>query len=168
MGYSDLGCYGGEIRTPNPDALAKNGLRFTQFYNTARRCPTRAALLTGLYSHQAGVGHMTEDLGHDGYQGDLRPKAVTIAEALKPAGYRASATGKWHVTRHVKPTGPKDNWPLQRGFDRYHGTIAGGGSFHDPGTLTRDNTAISPAATPSTSRSSITTPTRSATTRSSS
>jgi len=148
MGYSDLGCYGGEIRTPNLDALAKGGLRFTQFYNTARCCPTRAALLTGLYSHQAGVGHMTEDFGHDGYQGDLSRKAVTIAEVLKPAGYRTYATGKWHVTKHVKPDGPKDNWPLQRGFDRYYGTIAGGGSYYDPGTLTRDNQAISPAADP--------------------
>jgi len=148
MGYSDLGCYGGEIKTPNLDALAKNGLRFTQFYNTARCCPTRAALLTGLYSHQAGVGHMTEDFGYDGYQGDLSRRAVTIAEVLKPAGYRTYATGKWHVTKHVKPEGPKDNWPLQRGFDRYYGTIAGGGSYYDPGTLTRDNKAISPVADP--------------------
>jgi arylsulfatase len=148
MGYSDLGCYGGEIKTPNLDALAKGGLRFTQFYNTARCCPTRASLLTGLYSHQAGVGHMTDDFGHDAYRGDLSRKAVTIAEVLKPAGYRTYATGKWHVTRFVKPDGPKDNWPLQRGFDRYYGTIAGGGSFYDPGTLTRDNQAISAMADP--------------------
>src|SRR5262249_23065994 len=71
MGFSDLGCYGGEIRTPNLDALAAGGLRFTQFYNTARCCPTRAALLTGVYSHQAGVGHMMEDKDSDGYRGDL-------------------------------------------------------------------------------------------------
>ena len=148
MGYSDLGCYGGEIRTPHLDALAQGGLRFTQFYNTARCCPTRAALLTGVYSHQAGVGHMTEDFGHDGYQGDLSRKVVTIAEVLRPAGYRTYAAGKWHVTKHVKPDGPKENWPLQRGFDRYYGTVAGGGSYYDPGTLTRDNTAISPAADP--------------------
>src|SRR5262245_12667472 len=70
MGYSDLGCYGGEIRTPNLDALAAGGLRFTQFYNTARCCPTRASLLTGLYPHQAGVGHMMEDKGKDGYTGN--------------------------------------------------------------------------------------------------
>src|SRR5439155_3968212 len=122
MGYSDLGCYGGEIRTPNLDALAANGLRFTQFYNTARCCPTRAALLTGLYSHQAGMGHMTNDRGGDGYRGDLNTHCVTIAEALKPAGYRSYAVGKWHVTKHVGPDGPKDNWPLQRGFDHYYGT----------------------------------------------
>jgi arylsulfatase len=148
MGYSDLGCYGGEIKTPTLDALARGGLRFTQFYNTARCCPTRASLLTGLYAHQAGVGHMMEDLGHDSYRGHLSPKAVTIAEVLKPAGYRTYATGKWHVTRFNRPEGPKENWPLQRGFDRYYGTISGGGSFYDPGTLTRDNQPISPFADP--------------------
>jgi len=148
MGYSDLGCYGGEIKTPTLDALARGGLRFTQFYNTARCCPTRASLLTGLYAHQAGVGHMMEDLGHDSYRGHLSPKAVTIAEVLKPAGYRTYATGKWHVTRFTRPEGPKENWPLQRGFDRYYGTITGGGSFYDPGTLTRDNQPISPLADP--------------------
>src|SRR5438105_11262584 len=119
MGFSDAGCYGGEIETPNLDALAANGLRFTQFYNTARCCPTRASLLTGLYPHQAGVGHMMEDKGKPGYRGDLSPNAVTIAEALKPAGYRAYAVGKWHVTRFTSPDGPKLNWPLQRGFERY-------------------------------------------------
>ena len=60
MGYSDIGCYGGEIKTPNLDLLASNGLRFTQFYNTSRCCPTRASILTGLYPHQAGIGHMTD------------------------------------------------------------------------------------------------------------
>lgn len=148
MGYSDLGCYGGEIRTPNLDRLAANGLRFTQFYNTARCCPTRAALLTGLYSHQAGVGHMTQDRGADGYRGDLNRSCVTMAEVLKPAGYATYAVGKWHVTKYTKPEGPKDNWPLQRGFDHYYGTIAGGGSYWDPVALTRDNTMISPFADP--------------------
>ena len=151
MGFSDLGCFGGEIHTPNLDRLAANGLRFTQFYNTARCCPTRASLLTGLYPHQAGVGHMMNDNGEKfpGYRGDLNRSCVTLAEALKPAGYRAYALGKWHVTRHNGPNGPKDNWPLQRGFDRYYGTIHGAGSFFDPSTLTRDNTAISPAPTAS-------------------
>lgn len=148
MGYSDLGCYGGEISTPNLDRLAEHGLRFTQFYNTARCCPSRASLMTGLYAHQAGVGHMTEDWGHDGYQGDLSRRAVTIPEVLKPAGYRTYAVGKWHLTKFDKPKGPKDNWPLQRGFDRYYGTIAGGGSYYDPGTLTRDNQPLSPFADP--------------------
>ena len=148
MGFSDLGCYGGEIRTPNLDALAAGGLRFTQFYNTARCCPTRASLLTGLYPHQVGVGHMMDDKGSDAYRGDLNPKTPTIAEAIKPAGYRAYALGKWHVTRHNGPTGPKHNWPLQRGFDRYYGTIHGAGSFYDPSTLTRDNQPISAFADP--------------------
>lgn len=148
MGFSDLGCYGGEIQTPNLDKLAAGGLRFTQFYNTARCCPTRASLLTGLYPHQAGVGHMTADRGHDGYRGDLNRRCVTIAEALKPAGYRTYAVGKWHVTKHIKPEGPKDNWPLQRGFDAYYGTLTGAGSFYDPGNLARDNTMISAYADP--------------------
>jgi len=144
IGYSDIGCYGGEIQTPNLDALAKNGLRFTQFYNTARCCPTRAALLTGLYPHQAGVGHMVNDSGHDGYRGELNRRCVTIAEVLRPAGYSTYMAGKWHVTRntHVKPDGPKDSWPIQRGFDRYYGTIVGAGNYFDPAMLTRDNTCI--------------------------
>lgn len=94
MGFSDLGCYGGEIATPNLDGLARGGVRFTQFYNTARCCPTRASLLTGLHPHQAGVGHMMEDRGFDGYRGNLNRRCVTIAEALKPAGYRSYAVGK--------------------------------------------------------------------------
>jgi arylsulfatase A-like enzyme len=148
MGYSDLGCYGGEINTPNLNRLAEGGLRFTQFYNTGRCCPTRASLLSGLYPHQAGVGWMMTDRGYDGYRGELNNRCVTIAEALKPAGYATYAVGKWHVTKHIQPDGPKFNWPLQRGFDRYYGTITGAGSFYDPGTLTRDNTMISPFADP--------------------
>ena len=150
MGYSDLGCYGGEIDTPNLDALATGGVRFTQFYNTARCCPTRAALLTGLYPHQAGIGHMMDDKGLSGYRGELSKNAVTIAEALKPAGYRAYMVGKWHVTKITAPEtdADKHNWPLQRGFDRFYGTIHGAGSFFDPNTLTRDNAFISPFADP--------------------
>jgi arylsulfatase len=148
MGYSDIGCFGGEIKTPHLDKLAANGLRFTQFYNTGRCCPTRASLLTGLYPHQAGIGHMMNDRGHDGYRGELNRHCVTIAEALRPAGYATYAVGKWHVTKHTQPDGPKFNWPLQRGFDRYYGTITGAGSFYDPGTLCRDNTLISPFADP--------------------
>ena len=148
MGFSDIGCYGGEIKTPNLDALAKNGLRFTQFYNTARCCPTRASLMTGLYPHQAGVGHMMNDRGSDGYRGNLNRRCVTIAEVLKSAGYGTYMAGKWHVTRHTAPDGPKHNWPRQRGFDRFYGTIHGAGSFYDPSTLTRDNTQISVASDP--------------------
>lgn len=148
MGYSDIGCYGGEIKTPNLDALAANGLRFTQFYNTARCCPTRASLLTGLYAHQAGIGHMTGNYGIPQYQGFLNKECLTIAEALKPAGYRTYMAGKWHVTPKISANDPKDNWPRQRGFDKFFGTIHGAGSFFDPNSLTRDNTQITPENDP--------------------
>ncbi len=150
MGFSDIGCYGSEVSTPNLDALAADGLRFTQFYNTARCCPTRACLMTGLYPHQAGVGHMMDDRGHDGYRGDLNRDCVTIPEVLRTAGYRNYMAGKWHVTKVIRPPSEdgKHNWPLQRGFDRFYGTIHGAGSFFDPNTLTRDNTFISPYADP--------------------
>jgi arylsulfatase A-like enzyme len=149
MGFSDLGCYGGEIQTPNLDSLAAGGLRFSQFYNTARCCPTRASLLTGLYPHQAGIGHMMEDKGQDGYRGDLNRRCRTLGEVLRPAGYGTYAVGKWHVTKaNNKPEGPKHNWPLARGFDRFYGTITGAGNFYDPGTLTRDNAMISPQSDP--------------------
>ena len=147
MGYSDIGCYGGEIKTPALDSLAAGGLRFTQFYNTARCCPTRASLLTGLYSHQAGVGLMMNDSKLEGYRGQLNRKCMTMAEVLKTSGYSTYMSGKWHVTPYlannlVSP--PKDNWPLQRGFDRFYGTIHGAGSFFDPNSLTRNNTYITP------------------------
>ena len=121
LGWSDLGCYGGEIRTPSLDALAAGGLRFTQFYNTARCCPTRASLLTGLYPHQAGVGAMTNDRGpeHNGYRGTLQPHTVTIAELLRSAGYHTSMVGKWHL--HNKA----DVKPTDRGFDEFYGMLGG-------------------------------------------
>lgn len=144
VGYSDIGCYGSEIQTPTLDRLAANGLRYTQFYNTGRCCPTRASLLTGLYAHQAGIGEMTSDRGQAGYRGDLSRNAVTIAEVLKEAGYRTYMSGKWHVTKQLEPEGDKSNWPLQRGFEKFYGTIIGAGSFYDPWTLTRGNDAITP------------------------
>jgi arylsulfatase len=150
MGFSDLGCHGGEIATPNLDALAANGLRFTQFYNNARCCPTRASLLTGLYPHQAGVGHMVEDYGaaFPGYRGDLNQSCRTIPEVLKPAGYRNYAVGKWHITPFSNKEGGKHNWPLSRGFDHYYGTIHGAGSFYDPSSLVRDEKVLSAYADP--------------------
>ncbi len=115
MGYSDIGCYGGEIETPNLDRLAANGLRFTQFYNAARCCPTRASLLTGLYPHQADVGHMVYRDEGPGYHGRLSRNCVTLAEVLKTAGYHTMMSGKWHV-------GHDDGvYPSQRGFDRFYG-----------------------------------------------
>ena len=147
MGYSDIGCYGGVINTPVLDGLAKNGLRFTQFYNTSRCCPTRASLLTGLYQHQAGIGHMVNPRDSGAYRGDLSKNAVTIAEVLKQAGYATYMSGKWHVTplKPSKDNPSKHNWPLQRGFDKFFGTIHGAGSFYDPNSLTRNNEYIAPS-----------------------
>jgi arylsulfatase len=146
MGYSDIGCYGSEIRTPNLDNLAVNGLRYTRFYNTARSCPTRASLLTGLHPHQAGVGHMMENRGNPSYQGNLNDNCVTLAQVLKPAGYSTYMAGKWHVTPLMpsRENPDRKNWPIQRGFDRFFGTIHGAGSFYDPNTLTSGNKFITP------------------------
>jgi arylsulfatase A-like enzyme len=148
MGFSDIGCYGSEIPTPNLDRLAAGGLRFTEFYNTGRCCPTRASLMTGLYSHQAGMGHMTEDRGQDGYRGDLNKSCVTIAEVLRTAGYRTAMTGKWHVTKFVSPAdaAKKFNWPVQRGFDHYFGIIQGGADYFRPNPLTSENEHVQPGS----------------------
>ncbi|WP_129717642.1 arylsulfatase [Pedobacter sp. SYP-B3415] len=153
LGYSDAGCYGGEINTPNLDYLAKNGLRFTQFYNTSRCCPTRASLLTGLYNHQAGIGKMTEAENRPGYLGHLGENTVTLAEVLKTAGYHTGMTGKWHVSNTIVQKDPKDQlawlnhqkdfgdfsplaqYPTSRGFDRFFGTIWGVIDFFDPFSL---------------------------------
>lgn len=145
MGFSDLGSYGAEIRTPNLDALAENGLRYRSFYNQARCMPTRAALLTGRYPHQTGLGGMEPDRGHPGYRGNINHESLTIAEVLRLNGYHTYMTGKWHLTRHNRPAEPvenKFNWPLQRGFNRYYGTILGAGSFFGPTTLTSGNQNI--------------------------
>lgn len=140
MGYSDIGCYGGEIQTPNLDRLAANGLRFSQFYNTARCSPSRASLLTGLHPHQTGIGILTYNFGPEGYAGNLNKQCVTIPEALKASNYKTYMSGKWHVASSL--TEPTDTWPLQRGFDEFFGTIIGAGSFYDPNTLTRGNENI--------------------------
>jgi arylsulfatase A-like enzyme len=128
LGYSDLGCYGGEIRTPHVDALAANGLRFTQFYSTARCCPSRASILSGQYPHKVGVGHMVTDLGHPGYRGRLSDNATTLAEVVKSAGYRTYMSGKWHV-------GTSD--PTLHGFEQYFGTLISAQSFWDPSQYLR-------------------------------
>ncbi|HBO53359.1 MAG TPA: arylsulfatase, partial [Planctomycetes bacterium] len=119
MGFSDLGSFGGEIDTPNLDSLAMGGLRFTEFYNTARCWPTRATLLGGRYSDRLG------------------PSQVTIAEVLKPAGYQTAMVGKWHLGMN-----PRKDGPIQRGFDDFYGTMTGAGSFWDPYTLTRNTDPI--------------------------
>lgn len=126
MGYSDLGCMGSEIATPNLDALAQDGLLFTNFYNTSRCCPSRASLLTGLYQHRAGVGAMNHDLGTPSYQGYLNDKCVTIAEVLKENGYHTIMSGKWHVGDE------RSQWPDKRGFQDFYGIPKGGGLYFYP------------------------------------
>lgn len=134
MGYSDIGCYGGEVQTPNINQLAQNGIRYKQFYNAARCCPTRASLMTGLYPHQAGMGWMAAaDLGTPEYQDNLNEQCVTIAEVLKTAGYSTAMTGKWHLTNERKIDGKvTESWPHQRGFERYFGIIPGGANYFTP------------------------------------
>jgi arylsulfatase A-like enzyme len=144
LGSSDLACYGSEIATPNLDQLAADGLRFTQFYNCARCCPTRAALLTGLYPHQAGVGHMLENWKPPSYSTGLKPQCATIAELLHLAGYRNYHVGKWHVgTLGNDPKLKLSNHPLDRGFDRAYGT-GGGGNYFAPSPLYLDRQSLQP------------------------
>ena len=150
MGYSDIGCFGSEIRTPNLDSLAEGGLRFSQMYNSARCCPSRAALLTGLNPHQAGIGHMVANLGVPEYQGYLKENAVTIAEALRADGYSTFMSGKWHVGGDYNladpdswtPSAPTHPTPTQRGFDRYFGILTGAGNFYFPKTLMDQDTLV--------------------------
>ena len=160
LGYSDIGCFGSEISTPNLDRMAAGGLKMTQFYATPRCCPTRAALLTGLYPQQAGVGNMMEDRGIPGYRGEINRSVPTIAEELRRADYHTAMSGKWHLS-HVHFTGKdqlnhksdlpfwenKDNWPLQRGFESFYGTIHGVNSYFDPFSLVRDNAPIRSVST---------------------
>jgi arylsulfatase len=126
MGFSDIGCFGGEIPTPNLDKLAKNGLRLNQFYNTGRCCPTRASLLTGLYPHQAGVGFMTGSMDNNpAYQGYINNTSGTVGEVMKSNGYFTAMTGKWHV-------GHKEGMrPTDRGFDKSLNAAAGGFYFSE-------------------------------------
>ncbi|MEZ5274793.1 MAG: arylsulfatase [Opitutaceae bacterium] len=153
MGYSDIGCYGGEIPTPNLDQLAAGGLRFTQFTNTARCSQTRAALLTGLHPHQTGVGILAEDPNQTappdagpGYIRYLNRNCVTLAEVLGCAGYHTYMAGKWHLGYH-----DREKWPRQRGFDRFYGIISGASSYFQPRPprgLTLDNEPVPPPEDP--------------------
>jgi arylsulfatase len=150
LGFSDIGCYGSEIRTPNIDALAGNGLRFTQMYNAAKCCRSRAAPLTGLNPHQAGIGHMTDNYGSPNYQGYLNNNCATIAEMLRAGGYRTLMSGKWHVGSDYSdpdtsswPIGdPEHPVPTQRGFDRFFGLLGGAGSFFNPPGLMLDDNFV--------------------------
>ncbi|WP_262493129.1 sulfatase-like hydrolase/transferase [Marinilabilia salmonicolor] len=151
MGYSDLGCYGGEIQTPNIDALATGGVRFTQMHNTARCCPSRASLLTGHYPHKAGI---------DGMGVNLSMNTATIAEVLKENGYHTGMTGKWHLSEtkpvndpdeqlrwmahqvNYGPFSPLENYPCNRGFDEHWGVIWGVVNFFDPFSLVHNEEPI--------------------------
>lgn len=160
LGYSDVSCYGGEIETPSLDALASNGIRFTQFYNNSRCCPTRASLLTGLYPHLAGVGAMTHDNQSPGYRGYLTENTVTIAELLKATGYRTGMVGKWHVSQtHELPRedqlkwlahqtekaefSPLEQYPTNRGFEKYYGNLWGVVDYFDPFSLVNGTEPVS-------------------------
>lgn len=160
LGFSDVGCYGGEVNTPNIDYLAHNGIRYTQFYNTSRCCPTRASLLTGLYNQQAGIGKMTDAEDEPGYLGHITENAVTLAEVLKTAGYHTAMTGKWHVSNTNAQPNPKDQldwlnhhkdyggfspisqYPTSRGFEKYFGTLWGVIDYYDPFSLVSGITPI--------------------------
>jgi arylsulfatase A-like enzyme len=152
MGYSDIGCFGSEIATPNLDRLASGGVRFSQMYNCARCCPTRASLMTGLHPHQAGIGHMVADDGVPAYQGYLRDDCPTVAERLRSAGYRTLMSGKWHVgggyaanrPETWRPGEPGRPVPTQRGFDEYYGMLGGAGSYFNPPYMLRNESIIRP------------------------
>lgn len=129
MGYSDIGCYGGEIQTPNLDRLASNGIKLRSFYNNARCCPTRATLLTGRYPHEVGMGDMVTlprtKTEPGPYQGFLDNHYTTVAEELQKAGYNTYMSGKWHVGER------EEHWPLKRGFEHYFGLISGASSYYE-------------------------------------
>jgi arylsulfatase len=125
MGYSDIGCYGGEIATPHIDGLADRGMRFTQFYNNARCCPSRASLMTGLYPHQAGMGHQNVNSGHPAYSGRINNNATTIAELLGQNGYQTYHIGKWHLGDG------RAYWPDQKGFQSHFSLIEGAMNYYN-------------------------------------
>ena len=147
MGFSDIGAYGGEIETPHIDSLAQDGVRFSQFYNASRCCPTRASLMTGLHSHLTGIGHMTNPPSHNNYdkgeafpayRGFLNRQCATLGELLGSAGYSTYLAGKWHLGGQAQ-----SQWPLQRGFDKFYGCLAGSTRFFSPDTDEREGRGIS-------------------------
>ncbi len=146
VGFSDFGCYGSPIATPTIDAIAGRGLRYTGFHTTAMCSTTRAALLTGRNHHSVGVGCLANfDSGYPGYRGKITREAGTLAEMLRPHGYRNYMLGKWHVTPLTESgaTGPFDGWPLGRGFDRFYGFLDAETDQYAP-ELVRDNTPVDP------------------------
>ena len=147
VGFADFGCYGSEIDTPSIDRLAQRGLRYTGFHTTAMCSTTRAALHTGRNHHSVGMGCLSNfDSGYPGYRGKIDPDAPTLAEMLKPHGYRSYYLGKWHVTplTQTGPTGPFDGWPLGRGFDRFYGFLDAETDQYSP-EMVRDNSHVAVA-----------------------
>ncbi|PGS51216.1 arylsulfatase [Bacillus sp. AFS041924] len=152
MGFSDIGCYGSEIKTPNIDRLAQNGLSYNNFHATPLCSPTRASLLTGRNHHTVGMGVLTNfDLGPDvpNSRGKISTSAGTIAEILKENDYSTYAVGKWHLTPIYEetPAGPFNNWPLGKGFERYYGFLEAAADQYTP-TLVYDNHFIDPPKNP--------------------
>lgn len=136
MGFSDIAPYGGEIETPHLDRLAEGGMKFSRFYNSGRCCPTRASLMTGLHPHQTGIGWMTNSPGaakmdhgpeFPSYRGYLNRNCATLAEVLKDNGYATLMAGKWHLGM-----AEESRWPLQRGFEKFYGSLAGATNFFYP------------------------------------
>ncbi|MDX2204963.1 MAG: arylsulfatase [Hyphomicrobiaceae bacterium] len=149
VGFSDFGCYGSPIATPTIDRLAARGLRYTGFHTTAMCSTTRSALLTGRNHHSVGMGCLANfDSGYPGYRGKIAKEAGTLAEMLRPHGYRNYMVGKWHVTplTETGPTGPFDGWPLARGFDRYYGFMDAETDQYAP-ELVLDNSHVAPPGT---------------------
>jgi arylsulfatase A-like enzyme len=145
LGYSDVGCYGSEIRTPNVDGLAARGLRYTNFHVTPMCSPTRSSLLTGLNAHRAGVGHVAHsDSGFPGYAMELTEDAATAAEIFRDAGWSTFMAGKWHLAKDsdLSAAGPRHSWPCQRGFERFYGILDGFTNLHHPHRLLQDNSVV--------------------------
>ncbi len=145
LGFADLGCYGSEIATPNIDRLSARGLQFTDFHSTPMCSPTRAAFLTGMEPHAAGVGTVAHsDPGFPGYAMELADDVVTLPETLRANGYATYMVGKWHLAKDSDQSdaGPRHSWPLQRGFDQFYGFLDGFTNLHQPHRLIRDNSPV--------------------------
>jgi arylsulfatase len=151
MGYSDIAPFGSEIPTPNLDRIAGGGLSLTNYHTTPVCSPARAALMTGLNPHRAGFASVANsDPGFPNMRVELDEDVATLPEVLRGHGYATFGIGKWHLTRDalMNDGAPKGTWPLQRGFDRYYGTLEGCNSFFHPNRLVRDNTPLDVAELP--------------------
>jgi arylsulfatase A-like enzyme len=142
LGFSDLGCYGGEIRTPNLDRLARSGVRLSAFYNTARCSPSRASLLTGRHPHETGIGILNDDQRPWGYPGSLHPGIDTAADYFRRAGYATALSGKWHLASDT--SAPNESWPTRRGFTEFFGILGGADDYFHPRGLFHNEEHLAP------------------------